>query len=131
MVIIASVVSSTSNGGSCGASFCLYDGAALFLPLLRRRRVGQAEAEKTVAVAELQRIKVGTRPEIIAQRKAEIDRAVKPPPHPALGLVALGEIRFFRRDRLRDDTREFALWTTLIGRAALSPLAGLPSQNLR
>jgi HlyD family secretion protein len=36
----------------------------------------QAEAEKTVADAELQRIKVGTRPEIIAQRKAEIDRAV-------------------------------------------------------
>jgi HlyD family secretion protein len=36
----------------------------------------QAEAEKTVAEAELQRIKVGTRPEIIAQRKAEIDRAV-------------------------------------------------------
>jgi HlyD family secretion protein len=35
----------------------------------------QAEAEKLVADAELQRIKVGTRPEIIAQRKAEIDRA--------------------------------------------------------
>jgi HlyD family secretion protein len=35
----------------------------------------QAEAEKTVADAELQRIKVGTRAEIIAQRKAEIDRA--------------------------------------------------------
>jgi HlyD family secretion protein len=35
----------------------------------------QAEADKIVADAELQRIKVGTRPEIIAQRKAEIDRA--------------------------------------------------------
>src|SRR5262252_4718820 len=35
----------------------------------------QAEAEKTVADAELLRIKVGTRAEIIAQRKAEIDRA--------------------------------------------------------
>ena len=35
----------------------------------------QAEAEKTAADAELQRIKVGTRVEIIAQRKAEIDRA--------------------------------------------------------
>ncbi len=35
----------------------------------------QAEAEKLVADAELARIKVGTRPEIIAQRKAEIDRA--------------------------------------------------------
>lgn len=35
----------------------------------------QAEAEKMVADAELERIKVGTRAEIIAQRKAEIDRA--------------------------------------------------------
>jgi len=35
----------------------------------------EAEAEKIVADAELQRIKVGTRAEIIAQRKAEIDRA--------------------------------------------------------
>src|SRR4029077_13755656 len=35
----------------------------------------QAEAEKTVADAELQRIKVGTRAEIITQAKAEIDRA--------------------------------------------------------
>jgi HlyD family secretion protein len=35
----------------------------------------QAEAEKTVADAELRRIKVGMRPEIIAQRKAEIDPA--------------------------------------------------------
>ena len=37
--------------------------------------LGQAEAEKTVADAELQRIDFGTRPEIIHQRKAEIDRA--------------------------------------------------------
>ena len=35
----------------------------------------EAEAEKAVADAELARINVGTRPEIIAQRKAEIDRA--------------------------------------------------------
>ena len=35
----------------------------------------QTEAEKLVADAELERIKVGTRSEIIAQRKAEIDRA--------------------------------------------------------
>jgi HlyD family secretion protein len=35
----------------------------------------EAEAEKTVADAELARIKVGTRAEIIALRKAEIDRA--------------------------------------------------------
>lgn len=35
----------------------------------------QAEAEKLVADAELERINVGTRSEIVAQRKAEIDRA--------------------------------------------------------
>jgi HlyD family secretion protein len=35
----------------------------------------KAEAEKLVAEAELARINVGTRSEIIAQRKAEIDRA--------------------------------------------------------
>jgi HlyD family secretion protein len=35
----------------------------------------EAEAEKLVANAELARINVGTRSEIIAQRKAEIDRA--------------------------------------------------------
>jgi HlyD family secretion protein len=35
----------------------------------------EAEAEKLVADAELARINVGTRSEIIAQRKAEIDRA--------------------------------------------------------
>jgi hypothetical protein len=35
----------------------------------------EAEAEKLVADAELARINVGTRVEIIAQRKAEIDRA--------------------------------------------------------
>jgi HlyD family secretion protein len=34
-----------------------------------------AEAEKLVADAELERINVGTRSEIVAQRKAEIDRA--------------------------------------------------------
>jgi HlyD family secretion protein len=39
-----------------------------------RTELRQAEAEKTVAEAELQRIKVGTRTEIIAQRKAEFDR---------------------------------------------------------
>lgn len=35
----------------------------------------EAEAEKSVADAELARINVGTRPEIVAQRKAEIERA--------------------------------------------------------
>ncbi|HEX6441163.1 MAG TPA: efflux RND transporter periplasmic adaptor subunit [Stellaceae bacterium] len=35
----------------------------------------EAEAEKAVADAERARINVGTRPEIVAQRKAEVDRA--------------------------------------------------------
>src|ERR1700720_1805584 len=35
----------------------------------------EAEAEKVVADAELTRINVGTRSEIISQRKAEVDRA--------------------------------------------------------
>jgi multidrug efflux pump subunit AcrA (membrane-fusion protein) len=39
----------------------------------------EAEAEKLVADAELARINVGTRSEIIAQRKAEIDRAAADP----------------------------------------------------
>jgi HlyD family secretion protein len=38
-------------------------------------RLHEAEAEKAVAAAELARINVGTRPEIVARRKAEIDRA--------------------------------------------------------
>ena len=52
-----------------GATLLVIDNPELIAEL------GQAKAEKTVADAELQRIKVGTRPEIIAQRKAEIDRA--------------------------------------------------------
>jgi HlyD family secretion protein len=35
----------------------------------------EAQAEKTVADAELSRIDAGTRPEVVARRKAEIDRA--------------------------------------------------------
>jgi HlyD family secretion protein len=38
-------------------------------------RLHEAEAEKLVADAELARINVGTRSEVVAQRKAEIDRA--------------------------------------------------------
>src|SRR5215469_12378071 len=38
-------------------------------------QLNEAKAEKEVAEAELARIKVGTRAEIVAQRKAEIDRA--------------------------------------------------------
>jgi HlyD family secretion protein len=54
---------------AAGATLLVIDNPELIAEL------GQAKAEKTVADAELQRIKVGTRPEIIAQRKAEIDRA--------------------------------------------------------
>ena len=54
---------------AAGATLLVIDNPQLIAEL------GQAKAEKTVADAELQRIKVGTRPEIIAQRKAEIDRA--------------------------------------------------------
>ena len=58
----------------------------------------QAQAEKTVADAELQRIKVGTRPEIIAQRKAEVDRAASD--------VTLAEQTFNRTRQLA--ARQFA-----------------------
>ena len=58
----------------------------------------QAQAEKTVTDAELQRIKVGTRPEIIAQRKAEIDRAASD--------VTLAEQTFNRARQLA--ARQFA-----------------------
>jgi HlyD family secretion protein len=60
--------------------------------------LGQAKAEKTVADAELQRIKVGTRPEIIAQRKAEIDRAAS--------AVTLAEQTYNRTKQLA--ARQFA-----------------------
>jgi HlyD family secretion protein len=50
-----------------GATLLVIDNPELIAEL------GQAKAEKTVADAELRRINVGTRPEIIAER-TEIDR---------------------------------------------------------
>jgi HlyD family secretion protein len=54
---------------AAGAALLVIDNPALVAEL------HQAETEKTVADAELERIKVWTHAEIIAQRKAEIDRA--------------------------------------------------------
>ena len=64
---------------AAGATLLVIDNPELVAEL------GQAKAEKTVADAELQRINVGTRPEIIAQRKAEIDRAASGLTRPAAG----------------------------------------------
>jgi HlyD family secretion protein len=66
---LAKVVVARGQTVEAGASLLVIDNPELVAELR------QAEAEKAVADAELQRIKVGTRPEIIAQRKAEIDRA--------------------------------------------------------
>jgi HlyD family secretion protein len=66
---LAKVVVARGQNVEAGASLLVIDNPELVAELR------QAEAEKAVADAELQRIKVGTRPEIIAQRKAEIDRA--------------------------------------------------------
>ena len=66
---LAKIAVARGQNVAAGASLLVIDNPELVAEL------GQAEAEKTVADAELQRIKVGTRPEIIAQRKAEIDRA--------------------------------------------------------
>jgi HlyD family secretion protein len=54
---------------AAGATLLVIDNPELVVQL------HEDEAEKAVADAELQRIRVGTRAEIIAQRKAEIDRA--------------------------------------------------------
>ena len=66
---LAKIAVARGQDVATGATLLVIDNPELVAEL------GQAEAEKTVADAELQRIKVGTRPEIIAQRKAEIDRA--------------------------------------------------------
>ena len=66
---LAKIAVARGQNVATGATLLVIDNPELVAEL------GQAEAEKTVADAELQRIKVGTRPEIIAQRKAEIDRA--------------------------------------------------------
>ena len=66
---LAKVEVSRSQNVAAGATLLVIDNPELVAELR------EAEAEKVVADAELQRIKVGTRAEIIAQRKAEIDRA--------------------------------------------------------
>jgi len=67
---LAKIAVARGENVAAGATLLVIDNPEL------RAEFRQAEAEKTVAEAELQRIKVGTRTEIIAQRKAEIDRAV-------------------------------------------------------
>ena len=66
---LAKILVSRGQNLAAGATLLVIDNPELVAELR------EAEAEKMVADAELQRIKVGTRPEIIAQRKAEIDRA--------------------------------------------------------
>jgi HlyD family secretion protein len=66
---LASIAVSRGQNVAAGATLLVIDNPELVAELR------QAEAEKVVADAELQRIKVGTRTEIIARRKAEIDRA--------------------------------------------------------
>jgi HlyD family secretion protein len=66
---LAKIEVSRGQNVAAGATLLVIDNPELVAELR------QAEAEKVVADAELLRIKVGTRAEIIAQRKAEIDRA--------------------------------------------------------
>src|SRR5438093_10777564 len=66
---LAKIAVTRSQNVEAGATLLVIDNPELVAELR------QAEAEKLVADAELERIKVGTRREIIAQRKAEIDRA--------------------------------------------------------
>jgi HlyD family secretion protein len=66
---LAKIAVARGQNIAAGATLLVIDNPELLAEL------SQAEAEKAVADAELQRIKVGTRAEIIAQRKAEIDRA--------------------------------------------------------
>jgi HlyD family secretion protein len=66
---LAKIAVARGQNVEAGATMLVIDNPELVAEL------HQAEAEKLVADAELERIKVGTRPEIIAQRKAEIDRA--------------------------------------------------------
>jgi len=66
---LAKIAVSRGQNLAAGATLLVIDNPELVAELR------EAEAEKIVADAELQRIKVGTRAEIIAQRKAEIDRA--------------------------------------------------------
>jgi multidrug resistance efflux pump len=66
----------------------------------------EAEAEKLVADAELARINVGTRAEIIAQRRAGIDRAVaaRDGIHARIAeIIARGELTTWRAARVVGD----------------------------
>jgi HlyD family secretion protein len=66
---LAKIAVARGQNVAAGATLLVVDNPELIAEL------GQAEAEKTVADAKLRRINDGTRPEIIALRKAEIDRA--------------------------------------------------------
>jgi HlyD family secretion protein len=66
---LAKIAVSRGENVAAGATLLVIDNPELMAELR------EAKAEKTVADAELARIVVGTRPEIIAMRKAEIDRA--------------------------------------------------------
>src|SRR5215472_898317 len=66
---LAKIAVSRGENVAAGTTLLVIDNPELLAELR------EAKAEKTVADAELARIVVGTRPEIIALRKAEIDRA--------------------------------------------------------
>ena len=66
---LARIAVARGQNVAAGATLLVIDNPELVAELR------EAEAEKLVADAELARINVGTRPEIIALRKAEIDRA--------------------------------------------------------
>jgi HlyD family secretion protein len=68
---LAKIAVSRGQNVAAGATLLIIDNPELVAELR------QAAAEKVVGDAEQERIKVGTRPEIIAQRKAEIDRACR------------------------------------------------------
>jgi HlyD family secretion protein len=66
---LAKIAVSRGQDVAAGATLVEIDNPELVAQL------NEAKAEKSVAEAELARIRVGTRAEIVAQRKAEIDRA--------------------------------------------------------
>jgi HlyD family secretion protein len=66
---LAKIAVVRGQDAAAGATLLVIDNPELVAQL------HEAEAEKLVAGAELARINVGTRSEIVAQRKAEIDRA--------------------------------------------------------
>jgi len=66
---LAKIAVARGEDVAAGATLLVIDNPELVAQLR------EAEAEKLVADAELARINVGTRAEIVAQRKAEIDRA--------------------------------------------------------